>query len=256
MYKCKYCNKEFEKKQQLAGHVIWCKDNPNKTGKSNFSNIQRTQDIIQDNLFCKYCGKQCKNKNSLVQHEIRCKENPNKIDITNSCKNIVLFNGENKTRSNQFIKAKINNLPAPKVSKETKRKISDGQRGRKHTLETKRKQREGLIRYKQTLYNTNIFANYNKAGCEFINQLNENNGWNLQHAENGGEIQVAGYFLDGYDKELNIAFEYDEPKHYEDVENNILKQRDIERQNYIIEKLHCRFFRYNEKLDLLYEVKI
>lgn len=79
MYKCKYCGKEFEKKQQLAGHVIWCKENPNKTGKSNFNNIQRKQDIIQDNLFCKYCGKQCKNKNSLVQHEIRCKENPDRL---------------------------------------------------------------------------------------------------------------------------------------------------------------------------------
>ena len=90
----------------------------------------------------------------------------------------------------------------------------------------------------------------------FIDNLNTKNKWNLQHAENGGEIQITGYFLDGYDKELNIAFEYDEPKHYKDVENNILKQRDIERQKYIIEKLQCRFFRYNEKLDLLYEVNI
>lgn len=87
MYKCKYCGKEFEKKQQLAGHIIWCKENPNKTGKSNFGNIQRKNNIIQDNLFCKYCGKQCKNKNSLVQHEIRCKENPNKIKLTTITKN-------------------------------------------------------------------------------------------------------------------------------------------------------------------------
>lgn len=76
MYKCRYCGKEFEKKQQLAGHVIWCKENPNKTGKSNFSN--RKNDIIQDNLFCKYCGKQCKNKNSLSNHERLCKLNPNR----------------------------------------------------------------------------------------------------------------------------------------------------------------------------------
>jgi len=51
----------------------------------------------------------------------------------------------------------------------------------------------------------------------------------LQHAENGGEFEVAGYYLDGYDKNLNIAFEYDEPGHYEDVINNILNKRDIER---------------------------
>lgn len=34
MYKCKYCGKEFETKQKLAGHILWCKDNPNRNGKS------------------------------------------------------------------------------------------------------------------------------------------------------------------------------------------------------------------------------
>jgi hypothetical protein len=79
MYKCKYCGKEFEKKQQLGGHIIWCKENPNRTGKSNLKFNQRKNCIIQYDLFCKYCGKQCKNKNSLVQHEIRCKENKHRI---------------------------------------------------------------------------------------------------------------------------------------------------------------------------------
>ena len=79
-------------------------------------------------------------------------------------------------------------------------------------------------------------------------------GWSLQHAENRGEICVGGYFLDGYDKDLNIVFEYDEPKHYKDIQNNILKDKDIQRQQNIIEKLHCEFWRYNEAIDLLYKV--
>lgn len=88
MFKCKYCGKEFEKKQQLAGHIIWCKENPNRSGKSNFHNKKyendiRPQDVIRDDLFCQYCGKKCKNLNSLRQHEIRCKENPNKISNIN-----------------------------------------------------------------------------------------------------------------------------------------------------------------------------
>lgn len=53
--------------------------------------------------------------------------------------------------------------------------------------------------------------------------------WNLRHAENGGEIIKFGYFLDAYDEEKNIVVEYDEPRHYIDVENNILKSEDIKR---------------------------
>ena len=55
-------------------------------------------------------------------------------------------------------------------------------------------------------------------------------------------------------KELNIAFEYDEPKHYVDVYNNILCEKDIKRQEEIINELKCKFYRYNEKLDKLYLV--
>ena len=82
--------------------------------------------------------------------------------------------------------------------------------------------------------------------------MNEDNHWNLQHAENGGEYEIDGYFLDGYDKELNIAFEYDEKRHYSDPVNNILSERDIERQTSIINKLGCKFYRYNEYLDYFY----
>ena len=30
MFKCKYCNREFEKSTALAGHISHCKENPNK----------------------------------------------------------------------------------------------------------------------------------------------------------------------------------------------------------------------------------
>ena len=84
MFKCKYCGKEFESKQKLGGHIIWCKDNPNRNGKSNFNKkLEKSYDY---DLFCQYCGKQCKNLNSLKQHEIRCKENPNRIKLSPICK--------------------------------------------------------------------------------------------------------------------------------------------------------------------------
>ena len=75
----------------------------------------------------------------------------------------------------------------------------------------------------------------------------------MQHELNGGEIQLIGYSLDAYDKERNIVVEYDEARHY-DVDNN-LKYKDIIRQNNIIKYLQCKFFRYNERIQLFYEVK-
>jgi len=36
MFKCKHCGKEFDTKQKLGGHIIWCKENPNRNGKSGF----------------------------------------------------------------------------------------------------------------------------------------------------------------------------------------------------------------------------
>lgn len=84
--------------------------------------------------------------------------------------------------------------------------------------------------------------------------MNKQNNWNLQHAENGGEYYVAGYFVDGYDKKLNIVFEYDEPRHYKNVNESILRDKDLQRQQNIIQKLNCEFWRYNEKIKVLYKV--
>jgi len=84
--------------------------------------------------------------------------------------------------------------------------------------------------------------NYNPKACQYFNWLNESNGWNLQHAENGGEISIIGYFLDSYDKTRNIVVEYDEKHH-----NKLSQQmKDLRRQTDIIEELKCDFYRFNE----------
>lgn len=126
-------------------------------------------------------------------------------------------------------------------------------KGKHHTQETKDKIRIATVKYFEEVKKTGG-AKFSKNACAYIDQLNESKGWHLQHALNGGEVIVGGYYLDGYDKELNIAFEYDEPKHYIDYENNLLKERDLIRMKFIHDKLDCRFFRYNEKTSSLYEV--
>jgi hypothetical protein len=67
---------------------------------------------------------------------------------------------------------------------------------------------------------------------------------------------ISKYYDDAYDKEKNIVVEYDEKKHYDDVENNILREKDLKRQKEIIEHLHCEFWRYNETTKCLWKVQI
>jgi hypothetical protein len=50
--------------------------------------------------------------------------------------------------------------------------------------------------------------------------------------------------------------EYDESAHYDDVWNNILREKDLNRQQEIIEHLHCEYWRYNETTKCLWKVKI
>jgi hypothetical protein len=114
--------------------------------------------------------------------------------------------------------------------------------------EFKRKCRENKLR---KIQQQGVQRTYNPEACRFIDRFNVKFGIQLRHGLNGGEIKFIGYSLDGYDKERNIVFEYDEPKHH------ILsvKKKDEERQQRLIEYLHpIAFFRYDEKYKKLMEV--
>lgn len=120
----------------------------------------------------------------------------------------------------------------------------------------KRKRRLSLINRLKKLHGS-IRVNYNVKSIPFFDKLSKERGWNLQHAENGGEFYTGiGYFVDAYDKQRNIVVEYDEPRHYIDVKNNILTEKDLNRQKEIIEHLHCEFWRYNETMNVLWKVEL
>tara|TARA_R110000751_G_scaffold173040_1_gene279471 strand:+ start:527 stop:1135 length:609 start_codon:yes stop_codon:yes gene_type:complete len=86
-----------------------------------------------------------------------------------------------------------------------------------------------------------ISPNYNKLSIPILEAKAKELGiTDLQHAENGGEFQVCGYFVDGYSKEHNIVFEYDEKHHFK---NGNLKEKDIKRQSQIEKTLDCKFIR-------------
>lgn len=209
---------------------------------------------IADNLYRCECGREFSKFQSLNAHFSHC-------DFHHECRGT-----KRKGHTSELTKSMCwNNKSADEIKEYHKKAgitLSENIRtgktipsftGRTHTNESKEKIRKSTIDYLDSLLG-NCQARYNKNSISYINGLNSKFGWNLQHAENGGEIRVLGYFIDGYDKERNIVFEYDEPYHYIDIENNILTDKDIERQNYIIEKLGCDFYRYNEKTDVLYKV--
>lgn len=113
-------------------------------------------------------------------------------------------------------------------------------KGRKHTVEQK-------IKIAQAVRNRlgeNFRGFYNKEACEFIEKINLEKGFNFQHQLKGGEFQVGPYFLDGYDKERNIAFEFNEIGHYLTQEKI---EKDEYRRRYIIKELNCEFFVFNDK---------
>ncbi len=131
-----------------------------------------------------------------------------------------------------------------KLSNETKLKISKSKTGVPRSDETKRKLRLGYIKRIENQVGQ-ISPNYNPSACKLIDEWGNENGYNFQHAENGGEFRIKelGYWVDGYDKEKNVVIEIDEPYHF-DTDGN-LSNRDIKRQKEITELLGCKFIRIN-----------
>lgn len=88
-----------------------------------------------------------------------------------------------------------------------------------------------------------LTPNYNPAACTIIDNYSKQYGYNFQHAMNGGEfyIKELGYWVDAYDKDKNVVVEVDEPLHY-DIDGNLL-ERDVRRQQEIMDFLKCEFIR-------------
>jgi len=120
-----------------------------------------------------------------------------------------------------------------------------------HSEETKNKMSlKHRINRSLLIQGTIQFPNFNPKACYIIEKYGENNGYNFQHALNGGEfyIKELGYWVDGYDKEKNVVIEYQEkhhlhPKHIE---------KDKRRKEEIIKILKCKFIYvyYNNKIEI------
>lgn len=244
------CGKVFKSAKSLNSHARFCDQYVKKDKRSKYFNYDSSTYICE-------CGYETKTYQALNGHLSHCDIHHQTLGTIRKLRPTEIAKSlcwENKTKDElNEIRKKAWKTRKEKSQYDFNGKMINNWYGMHHTEKTKQHIRESTINYiKETVGDCK--ARYSKKGCEYINKLNEEKHWNLQHAENGGEVEIAGYFIDGYDNIRNIVFEYDEPYHYKDIENNILKDKDIERQNYIIEKLHCEFWRYNEKKKLLYKV--
>lgn len=218
-WKCRHCNNVFNTKMSLYEHMhIMHPENCFKT---------KHKDWI-----CQYCNQIFYSRRKLYKHYKDCEEKA-KLPHDSLGK---IINYESKRKATETLRQKIKNG-------EIKYK------GHSCSADTRAKLAENMQKRRKI---QNFQCNYNETACKFIDELNIKNNWHLQHAMNGGEIHVGPYSLDGYDKNLNIAFEYDENKH----KHTSLKgqARDKYRQLYIIEQLNCEFWRYSEKENLLYKI--
>ena len=84
---------------------------------------------------------------------------------------------------------------------------------------------------------------FNKSACKIFDEISLKENIHIQHAMNGGEyhIKELGYWLDGYDKDNNVVYEFDEEYHKYQIEKDKIRQQEIE---YV---LKCKFIRINYK---------
>ena len=95
---------------------------------------------------------------------------------------------------------------------------------------------------KNKLNGNQLYPNFNSNACKIFDEISEKNNIHIQHAMNGGEyyIKELGYWIDGYDKINNVVYEYDEKNH------KYKKDKDLIREQEIINLLKCEFIRIKE----------
>ena len=132
------------------------------------------------------------------------------------------------------------------VNEETREKLRHKRIGQKASEETKEKLRNIRL---EIVKQMGGFPSFNRKACEFIDSIQSKLGLQFRHALNGGEVFICGYSVDGYDKDKNIVFEYDESRH----ENLTRKIKDMRRTERMINKTGCEIIRYSERFKKLYK---
>jgi len=194
-----------------------------------------------------------KHPNALIRtkwhsEKIKMCNSKNKLGDNNPMKNETHFK---KMLENQLI-AVQNEEYRKRVSERQKLKNNNpgfGQiwKGRKKSKDSIEKQRKTQIEQRRRKGLSNKFRpNFSELACTLFDKISSLCNIHIQHGLNGGEYNIVelGFWVDGYDKENNIVFEFDEARHFNN--DGSLKEKDILRQRSIEQYLQCKFIRLNE----------
>lgn len=237
-WQCSYCSNTFLTRSLMYEHMHV--SHPEKCNKA----------VGHKRWQCEYCKAIFKNRKELFEHYRSCNI---KLSLPRDSKGRVLSQlKSSKQCFCKFCNREFTDTHSlsyhEKLCKDNPEKVCSSWQGRKHKASSRIKAAETARR---KLDEREISFGYNPIACDYMDNLNVVNGWHLQHALNGGEIRCGPYSLDGYDKEKNIIFEYDEPYH----EHPKYREHDMFRQKYLIDTLKpSEFWRYSVKFDRLYRV--
>lgn len=172
-------------------------------------------------------GKSLKNKEFTKSHKENLKMSSTGRILSEETKKKIGIAGKGKPTWNKGIPH----------SEEAKKKISESQTGKKHTVETRKKMRLSTIKRIETqiLNGEPLIPCIGKIERSFLNEVENILGLKIYR-----QFKVCGYFVDGYIPDLNIVFEFDE------IVNHTNKDEDDYRQKEIESLLNCYFFRVTD----------
>lgn len=156
------------------------------------------------------------------------------------------WKGENNPNwGGNFTEAHRKNLSNSMKNSEKNKAQIDRKRDVPRPANVKAKIRLGVLKDLSEKYGYQVSPNYNKSSIALLDEINNTFGWNGQHAENGGEFEVLGYFVDYYEPNYNVVIEYDDRNH----RRKLVAEKDIIRQAEIEAHLGCTFLRIDERTD-------
>jgi|15BtaG_2_1085339.scaffolds.fasta_scaffold04452_2 hypothetical protein len=247
---CKLCSNKTKFENFSKGYRIYCsvkctandkelQDKKNQTKLNRYGSLQNTEKIKQT------CLKRYGVDSPMKVPEIKQKsiqtcldrygvDNPSKSDYVKAKKENTLL--KNYGVSNP---SKSDVIQRKKIATFNRRYGVDNPSKNTNIIKDIRIK---AIKRKQE-QNNGFHPNYNSEACKLIDEYGKQNGYNFQHAENGGEyhIKELGYWVDGYDKDKNVIIEVDEKHHFNSAGE--LKEKDIQRQKELEEHLRCKFIR-------------